>query len=163
MKRQLTAALVAVGLSFGGGAPTPARAGSEDVALIVTGAIAVYALTQMFKDDDKKKSSTSYSRRDPPRYTPPSHSHGNGWGHDKKNRINWQADRLVPSQCYYRYSERGRMQGVFGQSCMASIMGSTRHLPETCRRSDGRQFSRAPAFDADCLRSRGYRVEARRQ
>ncbi len=156
MKRHLTAGIVSIGLIFAAGTQKPAQAGSEEVALIVTSAIAVFALTEMFKDDDKdKKKSTNVSRRNPPYYSVPPRHNG------KKGSKYWRVNRVVPGQCFYRYSDRGRMQGVFGQQCMNSIMGSTKHLPNSCRRDKGRQFSRAPVYDAGCLRSRGYRVEAR--
>jgi len=178
MKKHLTAGLVSLGVVVAGmTAPAPARADSQDVALIVGSAIAVYVLKELLEDNkksDKKKPVAVHSRPSPPRYQVPSHSHGHAYGHDKsqskghayghdKTRGNfWLANRVVPGQCYYRYSGRNGMQGVFGERCMTGIMGTTRHLPATCRRTEGRQFSQAPAYDASCLRARGYRVEARR-
>ncbi len=189
MRMHLTAGLLSLGIAFAGvTAPAPARADTQDVALIVGSAIAALALTKILEDkskSDKKKPKTYYSKRNPPRYQVPSYdrgrdydndrgrgnayghykdkARGNAYGHDKQRGNFWQTNRLVPSQCFYRYSGRNGMQGVFGERCMAGVMGSTRHLPSTCRRTEGRQFSRAPAYDAACLRSRGYRVEARRR
>ncbi len=177
MTRQITAGLLSLGIAFSVvAAPKPARAGSEDVALIVTSALATFALIEMFgnksNDDPKKKTktSTTYSKNNPPSYytpppyygAPPRPSRPVPPGHGKHQYNYWQANHVVPSQCYYRYSARGGMQGVFGERCIAGVTGSAAYLPTSCRRSDGQQFSKAPAYDAACLRSRGYRVEARR-
>ena len=172
MKRQITAGLLSLGIAFAGvTAPKPARAGSEGVALIVTGALAVFALKEMFKDNSKQKKrkpTPTYSSRNPPKKYAKPHPHHPRRGKDRArghapNRGNyWKANRLVPGQCFYRYSARGGMRGVFGERCVSDIVGSARYLPNRCRRTEGRQFRYAPAYDAACLRTRGYRVEARR-
>lgn len=173
MMKHLTAGLLSLGIAFAGvAAPSQARADQGDVALIVSSAIALFALKEILEDDSKKKKAsswnkkpnTSYSRRNAPQYNGPPYGKAHGhYKNGKRDRADyWRVNRLVPGQCFYRYSGRNGFQGVFGERCIAGVTGSARYLPENCRRSDGRQFSRAPAYDAACLRARGYRVEARR-
>lgn len=153
MKQHLTAGLVSLGIAFAGitSAPTPARADNENIAIIVGGAIALLALREILegnaKADDRKRD------RKPDR----------DYKNQRPTYDYWQRNRLVPLQCYYRYSERNRIRGVFGEGCMRSVMGRLGHLPSGCRLASGRQFGRAPAYDAQCLKGRGYRVEARRR
>lgn len=167
MKRHITAGLMSLGIVIAGvTAPTNARADTRDVALIVGSAIALFALKEVLEDRNKSKSkATTYSTRTQPKYDWKRHGHGNGWGHkkkDKKHHNFWQANRLVPRECFYRYEGRNGMRGVFAERCVTDVTGSARYLPKACRLDDGRLFRRAPAYDAACLRDRGYRVEARR-
>lgn len=176
MKQQLVAGLMSLGIAFTGvTAPTASRADTRDVALIVGSAIALFALKEVLEDKDKKKkSSTTYSSRNRQKDDALYYKNGRGhaYGHDKKNKKGkknknrrdfWQSNRYVPRECFYRYEGRNGMRGVFGERCVADVTGSARYLPDACRLNKGRQFRRAPAYDAACLRDRGYRVEARRR
>ena len=153
MKQHLTAGLVSLGIAFAGitSAPAPPRADNESVAIIVGSAIALFALKEILEGNAKADDRKRDRNRD---------------RHYKKRKPAynyWQRNRFVPRQCYYRYSDRNRTRGVFGEGCMRSVMGRIGHLPSGCRLAHGRQFGRAPAYDARCLKDRGYRVEARRR
>lgn len=161
---------MSLGIAFAGvTAPTPSQADNRDVALIVGSAIALFALKEVLEDKNKtKKKAATSSNRNRHKDDRPYYDNGrrHGWGHDKydkKHRNPWQANRYVPRQCFYRYQERNGMRGVFGERCVADVTGSARYLPNACRLDKGRQFRRAPAYDAACLRDYGYRVEARRR
>ena len=156
MKRQVTAGLLSLGIAFAGvTAPKPARAGSEGVALIITGALAVFALKEMFKDNSKqkkRKSTPTYSSRNPPKkYAKPHPQHprrgkDRARGHAPNRGNYWKANRLVPGQCFYRYSARGGMRGVFGEGCVCPTSSG---LPSTCQ--TGADAPRAVSSDTPQL------------
>lgn len=148
MKHHLTAGIVSVGIALAGitATPGPARADNGNIAIIVGGAIALLALKEILEGNAKAD-----DRRN-----------DHGKNNNKPSGNYWQKNRVVPSQCYYRYASRSGLVGVFGEGCMKSVMGSVRHLPSACRYTGGKQFSGAPAYGARCLQDRGYRVEARR-
>ena len=162
MKKHLIAGLMSLGIAFAGvTAPAPAKAAGDDVGGLIAGAVVLFMLTQIFDNDAKAdnakdKDKVTKNKRSN-RYVPP-----RAPGRTVYRGNYWKTNRVVPSQCFYRYSANGQTRGVFGERCMKSVMGQVSHLPSSGRRDKGRQFSRAPAFDADCLRARGYRVEARR-
>lgn len=157
----LVAALAVTGLTS-----TPARAGNDDIAKWIAGAVALGIIGAAIADRDRNDGAvTRYRNYDNRNYN--KHRHYNDKRYYKNQRYkNKQRfnQHVLPGRCQRSFqTRRGQVQG-FGRNCLLNNYSSFNALPHKCafksRARDGR--SRV-IYSRYCLQQHGYRVSADRR
>lgn len=161
--RSFIAVIVAAALAVTGLTGTPARAGNDDVAKWIAGAVALGLLGAAISEENKRD-----RRRDQAvtRHQPKAFGHAGQaprfYGHtgNTRSHVVKRADRrLLPRSCRVRLrTARGDIPG-FGRRCLLRSYAHFNALPHACaRRADGHRGR--VIYAAPCLRRHGFGVAA---
>ncbi|WP_299349500.1 hypothetical protein [uncultured Shimia sp.] len=149
MSRKFIATIVATAIAVTGIASAPARADSDDIAKLLFGAAAIYAISRAVKDDKSRVSTTSrdyppYARRPDlkPRPLP-----------DRARRF-----APIPANCLkYHETNRGTVR-MIGQRCVNRNYRHAHRLPEACHFKTKTYNGKRQGYRPKCLRKHGFRL-----
>lgn len=144
MKRSIIASLMALSLAVTPMAAAPARAANDDLGRTLAGVITFMIFAHALDDTLSGKNRKATTSR---RYTP------------APSRVYRQF--YLPARCYFRINTPRGPRAVYGKTCLQEFMYHAERLPRACERTVHVRYGRsAKVYDAQCLRQRGYRVEA---
>lgn len=147
--RSLTAAALALGISLGAvtASATPARANNDEIAAIIGGLIALYALGRAAQADDNRgipldRVIEPPRRADPPRHRP-------------------HPQRLVaPARCFIEGHDRNGYFRGYVRRCMQRNVERPAALPQNCLRRVETHRGPRMIYGGRCLFQNGWRREA---
>lgn len=153
--RTFTAGALAIGLALGGvtASASPARASNDEIAAIIGGLIALYALGQAVQNDgdrgipldrviDPPRRADPPRRIDPPRHRPQPH-------------------RLVaPARCFIDGQDRNGYFRGYVRRCMQRNAERPAALPQHCLRRVETHRGPRMIYGGRCLFENGWRREA---
>lgn len=159
--RTFIAVILAAALAVTGMTGTQARAGNDDVAKWIAGAVAIGIIGAVIAEEKKRD-----RRRDQVVTRQQSHVYGGhgqkkAYGHGGNQHKHAKQDRrrLLPSSCEFRLrTQRGDYRG-YGQRCLLQNYAHYNSLPHQCAyRPKGGQGR--VIYGQDCLHKHGYRTAA---
>jgi hypothetical protein len=161
--RSFIAIILAAALAITGMTTAPARAGNDDVAKWIAGAVALGLIGAAIAEEKK---------RDRRRDQAVARQHNKGHAHGKqKQRVHGHIDstrkhvakqdrrRFLPQSCQVRVrGHQGTVSG-FGRRCLLNNYAHYNSLPHQCARRAQGNHGRV-IYTGGCLRSHGYRMAA---
>ena len=151
MTRKMMASVLALSLALTSAGSVPARAGSGDeVGRFIAGAVTLFIIGKALEQSIQRKSpSVSQAPiKVPPVFQAPARNQSNFRGY-------------LPNECFFKVKTASGRRGVYGKTCLQTVMYRPQRLPRVCLDTVRVRYGRpADVYDAKCLRQRGFRDEA---
>ena len=161
--RTFISIILAAALAVTGMTTTPARAGNDDVAKWIAGALALGLIGAAIADDRRKdRVVTREQHHDHPGHFKHQHKHKRH-DHGAHRQYRYQKHAL-PAQCRRAVAtRRGEVRG-FGRRCLLNNYRHFNALPHNCA-VQARDFGgrKRVIYQGRCLRQYGYQVADRRK
>ena len=174
MYKTLSAGLTALSLILVPAAPVHAQNNQDEVGRAVLGLLAVGGIALALKNHQDQQKQARNQRQahaqepvsrnntvrqvhNPQRGNQVTRNlnHKNGLGQQSRRQVD-----LVPGRCFRRVENaRGNFQGVFGARCLERRYRDAHTLPRQCQVRVGGSGGSRRGYDAQCLRSFGYRSD----
>ena len=163
--RTFIAVILATALAVTGLTTTSARAGNDDVAKWIAGAVAIGIIGAAIAEEKKRD-----RRRDQAVTRQQNQSHvykqqrqkqvyGHGAHKQKQRHVKQDQRRLLPNSCRVRLrTHQGEHRG-FGRRCLLNNYANFNALPHQCAYRPNANRGRV-IYGRDCLRNHGYRTAA---